>query len=70
MLQSYLRNEGLLLSWVCTGRVIFSLNYTDADFDEVVARFVRPAGKWRRTGSGGIRRALPTSGCGAPSFAS
>ncbi|NIJ08678.1 glutamate-1-semialdehyde 2,1-aminomutase [Sphingomonas vulcanisoli] len=41
MLQYYLRAEGLLLSWVGTGRIIFSLNYTDADFDEVVARFVR-----------------------------
>ena len=38
MLQYYLREEGLLLSWVGTGRIIFSLNYTDADFDEVVDR--------------------------------
>ena len=43
MLQYYLRAEGLLLSWVGTGRIIFSLNYTDADFAEVVARFVRAA---------------------------
>ncbi|MCV5737423.1 hypothetical protein OFN56_36540, partial [Escherichia coli] len=32
MLQYYLRAEGLLLSWVGTGRFIFSLNYSDADF--------------------------------------
>src|SRR5882724_3672941 len=32
MLQYYLRAEGLALSWVGTGRLIFSLNYTDADF--------------------------------------
>lgn len=43
MLQYYLREEGLLLSWVGTGRIIFSLNYTDADFDEVVDRFTRAA---------------------------
>ena len=39
MLQYYLRAEGLALSWVGTGRLIFSLNYTDADFDAVVDRF-------------------------------
>jgi len=41
MLQYYLREEGLMLSWVGTGRLIFSLNYSDGDFDEVVARFTR-----------------------------
>ena len=40
MLQYYLRAEGLALSWVGTGRLIFSLNYTDADFAEVADRFV------------------------------
>ena len=44
MLQYYLRSEGLALSWVGTGRLIFSLNYSDADFAEVVGRFVK-AGK-------------------------
>ena len=29
MLQYYLRAEGLALSWVGTGRLIFSLNYTE-----------------------------------------
>ena len=32
MLQYYLRAKGLALSWIGTGRLIFSLNYTDADF--------------------------------------
>ena len=32
MLQYYLRAEGLALSWVGTGRLIFSLNYTDKRF--------------------------------------
>ncbi len=43
MLQFYLRAHGLHLSWVGTGRLIFSLNYTQADFDEVVSRFVAAA---------------------------
>ena len=41
MFQYYLRAEGIALSWVGTGRLIFSLNYSDAEFDEVVERVVR-----------------------------
>jgi glutamate-1-semialdehyde 2,1-aminomutase len=41
MFQFYLNAEGLLLPWVGTGRLIFSLNYTEADFDEVIERIVR-----------------------------
>lgn len=41
MFQFYLNAEGLMLPWVGTGRFIFSLNYSDADFDEVVERIVR-----------------------------
>ena len=36
MLQYYLRAEGLALSWVGTGRFIFSLDYTQAEFTMVV----------------------------------
>jgi glutamate-1-semialdehyde 2,1-aminomutase len=43
MLQFYLREQGLALSWVGTGRLIFSLNYGQADFDEVCSRFVKAA---------------------------
>jgi glutamate-1-semialdehyde 2,1-aminomutase len=43
MFQYYLRAEGLALSWIGTGRLIFSLNYTDADFDAVADRFVAAA---------------------------
>ena len=43
MLQYYLRAQGLALSWIGTGRLIFSLNYTDADFDAVAERFVAAA---------------------------
>ncbi|QOZ27618.1 Glutamate-1-semialdehyde 2,1-aminomutase [Bradyrhizobium ivorense] len=48
MLQYYLRAEGLALSWVGTGRLIFSLNYNDADFTEVADRFVAAAEKMKR----------------------
>ena len=41
LFQHYLRLEGIALSWVGTGRIIFSLNYTDADFEELCVRFVR-----------------------------
>jgi glutamate-1-semialdehyde 2,1-aminomutase len=50
MLQYYLRAEGLALSWVGTGRLIFSLNYTDADFAEVTKRFVAAAEKMKQDG--------------------
>jgi len=50
MLQYYLRAEGLALSWVGTGRLVFSLNYTDADFAEVTKRFVAAATKMMQDG--------------------
>jgi len=50
MLQYYLREEGLMLSWVGTGRLIFSLNYSEADFDEVVTRFTRAAERMAANG--------------------
>ena len=43
MFQYYLRAQGLALSWVGTGRLIFSLNYTNADFEAVCERFVAAA---------------------------
>ena len=33
----------LALSWVGSGRLIFSLNYTEADFEAVADRFVAAA---------------------------
>jgi len=50
MLQYYLRAEGLALSWVGTGRLIFSLNYTDADFAEVEKRLIAAAEKMKQDG--------------------
>jgi glutamate-1-semialdehyde 2,1-aminomutase len=43
MFQYYLRAAGLALSWVGTGRLIFSLNYTDADFSAVCDAIVAAA---------------------------
>ena len=45
-----LRAEGLALSWIGTGRLIFSLNFTDADFEAVVERFLAAAEAMRRDG--------------------
>ncbi|HLQ94316.1 MAG TPA: aminotransferase class III-fold pyridoxal phosphate-dependent enzyme [Xanthobacteraceae bacterium] len=43
MLQYYLRAAGLALSWIGTGRLIFSLNYSEDDFSAVADRFVAAA---------------------------
>jgi glutamate-1-semialdehyde 2,1-aminomutase len=48
MFQYYLRAEGIALGWVGTGRLIFSLNTTEADFAEIEARFVAAAEKMKR----------------------
>jgi len=50
MLQYYLRAEGLALSWIGTGRFIFSLNYTDADLEAVTNRFVAAAKAMQQDG--------------------
>jgi glutamate-1-semialdehyde 2,1-aminomutase len=50
MLQFYLRAHGLALSWVGTGRLIFSLDYGDADFETVLNRFVAAAGQMQAEG--------------------
>ncbi len=50
MLQYYLRAEGLALSWIGTGRLIFSLNYSDSDFEAVAERFVAASRAMERDG--------------------
>jgi glutamate-1-semialdehyde 2,1-aminomutase len=50
MLQYYLRAEGLALAWIGTGRLIFSLDYTEADFEAVAERFVAAARAMERDG--------------------
>jgi glutamate-1-semialdehyde 2,1-aminomutase len=58
MFQFYLRDAGLALSWVGTGRFIFSLNYTEQDMDDVLQRMLRAAKRmqddgwwWHRPGA-------------------
>ena len=67
MLQYYLRAEGLALSWVGTGRLIFSLDIDDALFAEITRRFAdaaraMAADGWWETPAGltdkGLRRAV------------
>ncbi|HLX81245.1 MAG TPA: aminotransferase class III-fold pyridoxal phosphate-dependent enzyme [Burkholderiales bacterium] len=50
MLQYYMRTEGLALSWVGTGRLIFSLDYAEADFEAVAERFIAAATAMQRDG--------------------
>ena len=50
MFQYYLRAEGLALSWVGTGRFIFTIDYTDADFEAVAARILAAAAKMSAEG--------------------
>jgi glutamate-1-semialdehyde 2,1-aminomutase len=50
MFQYYLRAHGLALSWVGTGRLIFSHNYSDADFAQVAERFVAAAAQMQSEG--------------------
>jgi glutamate-1-semialdehyde 2,1-aminomutase len=50
MFQYYLRAQGLALSWIGTARLIFSLNYGDADFAAVADRVVAAAEAMRRDG--------------------
>ncbi|MFN4115761.1 MAG: aminotransferase class III-fold pyridoxal phosphate-dependent enzyme, partial [Inhella sp.] len=50
MLQFYLREQGLLLSWVGSGRIVFSLDYSEADMDEVLHRFLAACAQMRADG--------------------
>ena len=43
MFQFYLRAEGLAMSWIGSGRMIMSLNFTDEEFNHVMERFIRAA---------------------------
>jgi glutamate-1-semialdehyde 2,1-aminomutase len=50
MFQYYLRAEGLALSWVGTGRLVFSHNFTAEDMVAVCDRFVAAARAMRDDG--------------------
>ncbi len=43
MLQFYMRREGIALSWVGTGRMIFSLNFEETDFEVFLQSVMRAA---------------------------
>lgn len=67
MLQFYLRLHGLALSWVGTGRLVFSLNWRDEDFAAMLERFVAAARQMQADGwwwqdpaltHGAIRRSI------------
>lgn len=64
MLQYYLRGEGLALAWTGSGRLIFSLNYTDADFEAVADRFLAAATAMRGDGWWWHDDAQPQKGIG------
>ena len=50
MFQFYLRAEGLMLGWIGSGRLIFSLDYGETDFDAVADRFVAAAKAMQQDG--------------------
>jgi glutamate-1-semialdehyde 2,1-aminomutase len=67
MFQFYLRQQELALSWVGSGRLIFSLNYDDTHFEAVSQRFIEAAKRMRADGwwhgdpglsNKGIRRSI------------
>jgi glutamate-1-semialdehyde 2,1-aminomutase len=50
MFQYYLRAEGLALSWTGTGRFIFTIDYSDHDFEAVAARILAAASQMQSEG--------------------
>jgi glutamate-1-semialdehyde 2,1-aminomutase len=50
LLQYYLRAAGLFLSWVGTGRFIFSLDYSEADFQAVCGKLIAAAKRMEADG--------------------
>lgn len=50
MLQYYLRDEGVQLSWVGTGRLNFALDWTQADLDELKAKLLAACRRMRDDG--------------------
>lgn len=50
MYQYYLKAEGVSLSWVGSGRMIMSFNFTDDDFEQVMNCLIEAAKKMQRDG--------------------
>ena len=61
--QYYLRDAGVALSWVGTGRCLFSLDWTQKDFDELLKRILAAckemeAGGWWENPRVDVKRAI------------
>lgn len=50
MYQYYLRDQGLTMSWIGTGRFIYSHDLSDEDFREITARMVRAGEQMKADG--------------------
>ncbi|MGB0513648.1 MAG: aminotransferase class III-fold pyridoxal phosphate-dependent enzyme, partial [Wenzhouxiangellaceae bacterium] len=50
MLQYYLNEAGILLPWVGIGRLIFSINFPEDEFDEVTRRVIAAGEKMKHDG--------------------
>jgi glutamate-1-semialdehyde 2,1-aminomutase len=50
LFQHYLRLEGVALSWVGTGRIIFNLEFSDAEFEALVQAFVAAGQAMQKAG--------------------
>jgi len=63
MFQYYLRDAGVALSWVGTGRCLFSLDWTEKDYDELLKRILvacseMKAGGWWEPPKVNVKKAI------------
>ena len=63
MFQYFLRDAGVALSWVGTGRCLFSLDWTQADYDKLLERILvacaaMKAGGWWEPPRVSVKRAI------------
>merc|ERR1740124_1141039 len=63
MFQYFLRDAGVALSWVGTGRCLFSLDWTQADYDKLIERILvacaaMKAGGWWEPPRVSVKRAI------------
>jgi glutamate-1-semialdehyde 2,1-aminomutase len=50
MLQYYLREQGIALSWVGSGRMIFNFEFDDTTFQLFSSRFIKAAQRMQEEG--------------------
>lgn len=50
LFQFYLRREGIVMSWVGTGRLIFNLGFSPQEFEEFCRRFIGAAKRFQEDG--------------------